>query len=458
MLIDLKTTRPTEQLPVYLFSFHRAPHRAELLQHAEREEDFTDSLVMAGVIADFDLTLLSFDGEVFTRACLFTSANRASTGKRRGKFQFIRTLPVPIAVKQALTRTKQRPSAIDSTERIASTVVIDVTAEKLHLWIRREFPPDVPVLDELFRLRARLFDSRGDAHRLALSEQRDCAGVLLDIAGQDRRGILGQADLQETTLPRSFIDKLPPSTIKTDERRIVEHDMRMFADWREVEPAYTTTRVYRDEQSIVTLLYVDSSDIERIAGVDLIYHFDTYDSLVMIQYKRMYEGVYRPDSRCHDQNARMSQVYTLMQAAPSGRLVESDFRLSKNPFFFKVCDGRVPLEFNKSLLEGMYFPQEHWQYVLGPHDDDAPKYGRPVSRKTAPRWLSNTEFVNVARKGWIGSEPAAGRHWVQGLVQQCLDDDHAVVLGRIMNVDPPPSTVSRPHHHQGDLFTPAAPR
>lgn len=452
MPVNPTMTRPKDHQPVYLFSFHRAAHRAELLQHAKRNEDFTDSLVMTDVAADYDLTLLSFDGEMFTCACLFTCANRASTGKRRGKFEFIRTLPVPIAVKQTLVRTKQKPNEIDSTERIARTLVNGATAEKIHLWIRREFPVNVPVLDELFGLRARLLDSRGDAHRLALSEQRDCAGLLLDIAGQDRRHLLGQADLKAPTLPRSFIDKMPPSTIRTDERRILEHDMAMFADWREVDPTYTTTRTYMDGPSVVTLLCVDSSDIERIAGVDLIYHIDTYDSLVMIQYKRMTDGEYTPNSRCHDQHARMRRVYEQMQAAPSEPLFEPDFRLSKNPFFFKVCDGRVPLEFNKSLIEGMYFPQEHWRYVLGPHGEDTPKYGRSVSRKTAPRWLSNTEFVDAAKKGWIGSERAAGRHWVQGLVQQCLDDDHAVVLGRIMNIDG-----SKQEHYHNDSFISADP-
>jgi len=427
------TTRANEQLPIYLFSFHRAAHRADLLQLAERGEDFSDSLVMPGVIADFNLAFLSFDCEMFTCAGLCTSANRASTGKRRGKFEFICTLPVPVPIKPILARTKQRVNTIDSTDRISSTLIVDAAAEKFHVWIRENSPANVPALNDLFSLRARLFSSRGDARHLTLSETRDGVGLLLDIAGQDRRNILGNARQEGAAPPRSFIDNLPPSTIKTDERRIVEHDMAMFADWQQVRSTYTTTRAYTDGRSTVTLMGVDCSKVEDIAGVDLIYHIDTYDSLVMLQYKRMTDGAYRPDRRCHDQNDRMSRIYEAMQTAPPGPSDEPDFRLSKNPFYFKVCDGRIPLEFNELLIEGMYFPQEHWRHVLGPHGGDAPKYGRSVSRKTAPRWLSNTEFVDIAKKGWIGSDRAAGRHWVQGLVQQCLDDGHAVILGRIMH-------------------------
>lgn len=430
------TTSLREHLPIYLFSFHRAAHCAVLLQHAAKEEDFTDSLVMKGVIADFDLTLLSFNGEAFTHAGLFTSANRASTGKRRGKFEFIRTLPVPVPIRPTLTRTKQRMNQIDSTESIPSTPIHDEVAEKLLLWIRGSFPADVPVLDALFSLRARLFNSRSDPHHLTLSETRDGVGLLFDIAGQDRRGILGQARQRGTTPPRSFIDNLPPSTMKTDERRIVEHDMAMFADWREVRPSYMATRKYTDGRSTVTLLGVDCSKVEAIAGVDLIYHIDTYDSLIMIQYKRMTSGTYYPDSRCRAQYERMTQVYKSMQTAAPGPSDEADFRLSKNPFFFKVCDGRVPLEYNELLIEGMYFPQEHWPYVVGSHGAGTLQHGLSVSRSTAPRWLSNTEFIDVARKGWVGSERAAGQHWVRSLVKQCLDDDHALILGRIMKVDP----------------------
>lgn len=442
----LLTTRTTEQLPVYLFSFHHAAHRADLLQLAVQMEDFSDSLVMPGVIADFDLTLLSFDGEAFTCAGLFTSANRASTGKRRGKFEFLQTLPVPIPIRPVLTRTKQRSNAIESTERILSTPIVDAAAEKLHFWLRGSFPANVPVLDELFSLRARLFRSRGDVRNLTLSETRDSAGLLLDIGGQDRRNILGHAKQSGPTTPRSFIDNLPPSTVKIDERRIVEHDMLMFGDWRQTSPKLIATRRYMNGQSVVTLLCVDSSDIERNAGVDLIYHIDTYDSLVMIQYKRMSDGLYRPDKRCHEQNARMSRIYERMRTQP-GPIGESDFRLSKNPFFFKVCDGRVPLEFNEALIEGMYFPQEHWQHVLGTNSS--------VSRKTAPRWLSNTEFVDIAKKGWIGSERAAGRDWVQELVKQCIDDEHTVILGRIMNMAAAPNSAPEKKLSQTNLFAPS---
>lgn len=457
MLTNPTTKRQTEHLPVYLFSFFRAPHCADLLALAQRGESFTDSLVMPGVIADFDLTMLSFDGEAFTSAGLFTSAARASTGKRRGKFDFIRTLPVPVPVKQALTRTKQRPGALASTGRIAPTPVVDAMAEKFHLWLRRDFPGNLPILDELFSLQARLFASRGDPSYLALSEQRDGVGLILDIAGQDRRGILGRTNIQGTAPSRSFVDRLPPSTMRTDERRIVEHDMAMFADWKQVRPRYTSTRAYTDGRSTVTLLGVDCSKLEEVAGVDLIYHIDTYDSLVMVQYKRAADKIYTPDRRCHDQLGRMNRVYDSMKAtraSPPESSGEAGFRLSNNPFFFKVCDGRVPMEFNESLIEGMYFPHEHWPHVLGihgPHGADRPKYGRSVSRDTAPRWLSNTEFVDIAKKGWIGSERAAGRDWVKDLVRQCLDDDHALILGRIMNIDLPPADLPRGQDHQPSL-------
>lgn len=401
---------------------------------------------MPGVIADLDLALLSFDGEMFPFAALFTSANRAVTGKRRGKFELIRALPEPLPVNSILRRARLPAKSIDATGRISSTPIADDLAGKVYDWIRDTSPLDASVVDALMRLRERMMASRTDPAYLCFSEQRDGVGVLADILGLDRAAILGHA--MHTRKPaRSFIEMLPPSTGRTDERRIIEHDMAMFGDWKSKPPKYTATREYSDGKATATLLCVDNTDVERIAGVDLIYHIDAFDSFVMIQYKRMSGGRYRPDARCRAQVERMARAYEHMTAAPSQNASERDFRLSSNPFFFKVCEGTVPIEFNEALIEGMYFSLEHWQRVLADLGSRGPKGGVEISRKTAPRWFSNTEFIDLAKKGWIGTTRAAGIQWVKELVQQLLDDEHSLILARLVSVH----SGVRPEHAQASL-------
>src|SRR5690606_4421198 len=149
--------------------------------------------------------------ENFVSACLFTSANRAATGKRRGKFEYIRALPTPLPVKPTLTRAKmgiRAIKAIDATGRLQPTTIRGGTAEHLHAWIRDKFPANAAVLQDILELRARMFQSRSDPKYLTLSEQRDAAGLLLDIAGLDRADVLGRGVRREGGSGRSYLEHL----------------------------------------------------------------------------------------------------------------------------------------------------------------------------------------------------------------------------------------------------------
>lgn len=429
---------PPTSLPehptTYLFSFHRATNRDELLRHAQRDRRFTDALVMPKVGADLDLVLLSFDGETFSFAGLFTSANRAVTGKRRGKFEMLEPLPAPLVVRTTLGRTKVRTKEIDATGQIEPTSVRDDVAKRLFDWMTERAPANISALDKLRRLREKMLASRSDPSYLTLSEQRDGIGLICDIAGLDRANILGSAALPSTEPPQSYVASLPGSNVPFDERQIIEHDMALFGNWTPKHPEYKGARVYSDGTTKVTLLCVDRSPIETTTGVDLIYHFDTFDSFVMVQYKRMSDGIYRPEARCHEQVNCMAQTHGRL-VSESQPVSEKDFRLSSNPFYFKICEGAIPIEHNESLVEGMYFPIGQWQLILTDPSSRGPRDGVAISRKIAPRWLSNTEFIDIAKKGWIGTTQAAGRKWVRELVQQSLGGARSLILARLMRVE-----------------------
>lgn len=432
---------------IYLFSFHRAGNRGELLEKAQEGSCFTDALVMPQVTADLDLAYLSFDGVYFTFAGLFTSGNTAATGKRRGRFEHLCKLPAPISLASA----RIDASEIDATTRISPTTVTGEYADHTQSWIERVYPDNIDVLADLDYTRFCLLKARSEPPEPTLLEQRDGVGLLLDIAELDRRELLRRAT--HGPHPGSLIDILPESTVEFDEKLILEQDMEVFGNWRREDPELKGTRVYSNGKTKVSLLCVDRSHVENVTGVDLIYHLDTYGSFVMVQYKRMSGGIYRPDRRCHRQVARMLETYNCMRRAPlPAPLQERDFRLSDNPFFIKVCEGEASIEASESLIDGMYFQVEHWQHVLNDPHSRGPHGGIILSRRTAPRWFSNTEFIDIAKSGWIGSTRAAGRHWVRGLVQQSLREARSLILARLMKID----SIPRLHHdlrqNQRSLF------
>lgn len=444
-----------DPLEVYLFSFYRAGNRNELLGKTREDSSFTDVLVMPEVAADFDLAYLSFDGEYFTFVGLFTSGSSAATGKRRGKFEHLCELPMPVPVKLVLGWVGGVDAAtVDATARISPTPIVDELASRLQEGIERFFPANLDILTDLDCTRYCLLEARSEPPEPTFFEQRDSVGLLLDIADLDRRSFLRRTGGYAPS-SGNLIDALPESTVEVDEKMILEHDMEIFGKWHRQDPTFKGTRVYSNGRTKVTLLCADRSHIENVTGVDLIYHLDTYDSLVMVQYKRMSGDIYRPDRRCQRQVVRMWDTYNHMRNAPSpAKFQERDFRLSDNPFFIKICDGQALIEVSDSLIEGMYFPLEHWRHVLDAPQTRGPHEGILLSRRTAPRWFSNSEFIDIAKKGWIGSTRAGGQHWVRDLVQRSLREARSLILARLMKVGPAAQTPQPPPGTQGCLFDP----
>lgn len=76
-------------------------------------------------------------------------------------------------------------------------------------------------------------------------------------------------------------------------------------------------------------------------GVDLIYINETRGNIVMVQYKMLEENkrqheadwLFRPDKQLRDEIARMK--------IPDIEGTLADYRLSRNPFFFKFVKRKI---------------------------------------------------------------------------------------------------------------------
>ena len=97
---------PSEPVGLYFFTFHRASHKHDLREAAHEKGRFSDAIVMPKVDADYELALVSFDGESFAMAGLFSAGRHTSTGRRRGSFEHLAKLPTPLPMKSLLRRAR----------------------------------------------------------------------------------------------------------------------------------------------------------------------------------------------------------------------------------------------------------------------------------------------------------------------------------------------------------------
>jgi hypothetical protein len=170
----------------------------------------------------------------------------------------------------------------------------------------------------------------------------------------------------------------------------------------------------RDRSEYLTILNCNRQPLEQTLGVDLIYFSHHFDSFVLVQYKRMTEGkigpVYRPhQDKSHAQELdRMIRADKILEALlTSGNSGTDAFRLSGGAFYVKLCESKAKAAIDAGMVSGMYVPLGLWRRLLKSSSVHGPHGGIRITWDNCTRQLSNSEFTNLLRHGWIGS--AAGR-------------------------------------------------
>jgi hypothetical protein len=79
-----------------------------------------------------------------------------------------------------------------------------------------------------------------------------------------------------------------------------------------------------------------------------------------------------------------------------------NYRLNPDIFYFKVCEALM-FERSPDLVDGLYFPLELWKNLLLSDEGRGSLGGLKIMRSKVKRYFSNTLFIELTQKGWIGS-------------------------------------------------------
>jgi len=181
------------------------------------------------------------------------------------------------------------------------------------------------------------------------------------------------------------------------------------------------------------VINANRTSIEHTLGVDLVYYNHKYQAFVMVQYKRMdtdddlesNKAIYRPiDSSYHTEIQRMQNCLDNMPKYSSKKILE--FRLSHNPFFFKLCPKITFEPLSDELIKGMYIPFDYWKVLVEDPEAKGPRGGIQITYENTDRHFNNTSFVNLIKDGWIGS-PVQAEDQLSKLISAGLEGNRSVI-------------------------------
>ena len=275
--------------------------------------------------------------------------------------------------------------------------------------IKQLRPDTADQLDALVRRREEERRIAGDNIRLLrLMEQRDAIGLALDIASLDRQTILREANYEKTDSAMSALDLLDHEPLQ--EQDLIRKDEKIFKAL--LTPDMRSARFTGPGGREVRVHVYDKKPLETVLGVDLLIYQESYRSFLLLQYKNMKQvparrgqtWSYLVDEQIHKQMTAMEKGLAASQRQDSLPQGLHDWRLHSGPFYFKFCETTRANARDDALVGGITLGLDHLSHFLTLPDAEGGHGGLRVGYDNCPRYLNNTQFVDLAREGWIGCD------------------------------------------------------
>jgi len=274
----------------------------------------------------------------------------------------------------------------------------------------KKLRPDIAgQLDALVHRREAERRITGDSTRLLrLMEQRDAIGLALDMASLDRQTILREANYEKTDSAMSALDLLDHEPLQ--EQDLIRKDEQIFKEL--LTSDMRTARFTGPGAREVRVHVYDKKPLETVLGIDLLIYLESYKSFLLLQYKNMEQvpadrgqtWSYLVDKQIHEQMTAMENGLVAIQRQQNLPQSLNDWRLHSGPFYFKFCETTRPNARDDALVGGITLGLDHLSHFLTLPDAMGKHGGLRVGYENCPRYLNNTQFVDLARDGWIGCD------------------------------------------------------
>lgn len=257
----------------------------------------------------------------------------------------------------------------------------------------------------------RIFPSNERTERLM--EQRDAIGVAIDIAGLDRRNLLKTWNPHKINEADSALDLLDTEPLQ--EQDAIRQDQVVFGGL--LTRGMRHARFSNDHGREVRIHVYDRKPLESVLGIDLLIYLALYKSYILIQYKMMdksssVEGkwYYSVDSHLLDQLEAMNKAARLLGARDTDPTPMIHWRLTDEVFFWRFCEATRQSDSEGSLVHGITLGRAHLNSFLSlPEAKRLGGTNPRIGYGNCRRYLSTSQFVDLAQAGWIGGGVGAYR-------------------------------------------------
>lgn len=230
-------------------------------------------------------------------------------------------------------------------------------------------------------------------------EERDGLRVVTRISGMFSPGLNAwrRPEDQQTPYMAGLIRE-------PTEQSMIEYDVRHPVEWAAGVKGVNRydIRVLGEGDRCLEVVNVNATKVESRLGTDLIYYHHGTRSFVLVQYKRLSQKskLVWVDERLRGQLEHLEEVAEL-GSTPEGA---DDWRLNNDPCFLKLAHWEPKEEQSTSMpSKGLYLPVSYVRLLLEDDRTMGPNGGVRLGYETVPRYLANSEFIELVKNGLVGT-------------------------------------------------------
>lgn len=238
-------------------------------------------------------------------------------------------------------------------------------------------------------------------------------------------GIRGNAIPDQVVLKRGASSGLSVIGTYLYEDNVVHADASYLPGFDAIASDITGRAVFSKHDERLVIYTANKLPLEKMLGVDLIYINETRGNVVMVQYKMLKEDkgengsqdwLFRPDKQLRAEIARMQ--------LPNFDGALTDYRLSRNPFFFKFVKRKIVDDSPQSFLLSL----DHLNQILATPEAKGPKGGIRLSYEALDgTYLRDADMLSLIRTGYVGTHRAETEALAM-IINEVAKGNKAVVL------------------------------
>lgn len=260
-----------------------------------------------------------------------------------------------------------------------------------------------------------------------IREQQDATALGLEIGGLDSKENL-DGEVGDGTVP--FLRGMQRRKVR--EASALRQDWQHFGDWLRRESDHVDMMTFEDPDDRdrrMTIIYADKEELEEQTGTDLIYYHHHRPGFILVQYKRMRRpeasrrasaATYFPDRQLSADVQRYLETHI-----PTRPSTADEWRLTKDAFFIKLVADDVEKSIDNKLVRGLYLPLDLVDLLL--RDAANGQRVKGWSQDTLPAYLSNDEFIAMAKQGYIRTRSATTDR-IQEIISRSFEEKRSVTV------------------------------